>query len=152
TILTNPMSLRVAIQMDPVESLKPATDSSIKLGLEAQNRGYSLCYYTPNTLSYENGRITARAHNLKLFDRLENFYEAGPPATLNLRDVDVILMRQDPPFDLHYITTTHLLEHLHPKPLVVNDPYHVRNAPEKLLVQYFPDYIPPTLISTDAEA
>ena len=143
------MALRVAIQMDPVDTLDITGDTSFALGLEAQLRGHHLWYYTPDKLSYEAGELSALGQTLALFDNPEKFFETGAIEKLLLRDMDVILMRQDPPFDMAYITATHLLEMLPPKTFVVNNPTEVRNAPEKLMVLSFADLMPPTVISSD---
>ena len=145
------MALRVAIQMDPVDTLDIKGDTSFALGLEAQLRGHHLWYYTPDKLSYEAGELSARGQTLTLFDSPEKFFETGTIERLLLREMDVILMRQDPPFDMAYITATHLLEMLPPKPFIVNNPAEVRNAPEKLMVLRFADLMPPTVISSDLD-
>jgi glutathione synthase len=145
------MTLRVAIQMDPIESVNINGDSTFVLALEAQNRGYQLLHYLPKHLSFREGRVLARARTLQVRRELGNHYTLGAFETVNLADVDVVLMRQDPPFDMAYISATHMLEHIHPKTLVVNDPVSVRNAPEKLFVTHFPGVMPPTLISSDAD-
>lgn len=146
------MSLAVAIQMDPVEPIDINGDSSFVLGLEAQERGYTLWHYLPNALSLREGKVTARAQRLELRRELGRHYTLGEPEIIDLSTMDVVLMRQDPPFDMAYITATHILEHIHPKTLVVNDPAHVRNAPEKLFVTHFDGLLPPTLISSDKQA
>jgi glutathione synthase len=146
------MSLAVAIQMDPVEPIDINGDSSFVLGLEAQERGYTLWHYLPNALSLHDGKVTARAQRLELRRELGRHYTMGEPEIIDLSTMDVVLMRQDPPFDMAYITATHILEHIHPKTLVVNDPAQVRNAPEKLFVTHFEGLLPPTLISTDKQA
>jgi len=145
------MTLQVAIQMDPIESVNINADSTFVLALEAQKRGYTLYHYLPRKLSFREGRVIARARGLKVRREQGNHFELGPEQELDLRKVDVVLMRQDPPFDMAYITATHILEHIHPKTLVVNDPVHVRNAPEKLFVTHFEGVMPPTLISADVE-
>ena len=146
------MSLAVAIQMDPVEPIDINGDSSFVLGLEAQERGYTLWHYLPNALSLQDGKVTARARRLELRRELGRHYTMGKPEIIDLSTMDVVLMRQDPPFDMAYITATHILEHIHPKTLVVNDPAQVRNAPEKLFVTHFEGLLPPTLISSDKQA
>ena len=146
------MSLAVAIQMDPVEPIDINGDSSFVLGLEAQERGYTLWHYLPNALSLRDGKVTARAQRLRLRRELGHHYTLGEPEIIDLSTMDVVLMRQDPPFDMAYITATHILEHVHPKTLVVNDPTQVRNAPEKLFVTHFDGLLPPTLISSDKQA
>ena len=137
--------------MDPVETIAIAGDTSFAFGLEAQKRGHSLWYYTPDKLSLNESRIEARGQSLKLFDRQDDHFAVSAIETRPLTDFDVILMRQDPPFDMAYITATHLLEMLPPATMVVNNPAEVRNAPEKLLVTLFPELMPPTLISRDPE-
>ncbi|HTI87865.1 MAG TPA: glutathione synthase [Alphaproteobacteria bacterium] len=145
------MTLKVALQMDPLERINIDADSTFVLALEAQARGYALWHYLPQALALEAGRLAARAHPLKVQRKLGDHFALGEPVMLDLSNVDVVLMRQDPPFDMAYITATHLLEHIHPRTLVVNDPVHVRNAPEKLFVTHFADLMPPTLISGDRE-
>ena len=145
------MTLQVAIQMDPIESVNINADSTFVLALEAQKRGYTLYHYLPRKLTFREGRVTARARSLKVRREQGNHFDLGPEQELNLREMDVVLMRQDPPFDMAYITATHILEHIHPKTLVVNDPVHVRNAPEKLFVTHFEGVMPPTLITADVE-
>ena len=146
------MTLSIAIQMDPVDSIDIRGDSSFALGLEAQRRGHKLWYYTPDKLSLNEGRVEALGQTLQLIDNIENHFVAGDYERRDLSDFDVILMRQDPPFDMAYITATHLLEMLPASTMVVNNPAEVRNAPEKLLVTMYPDLLPPTLISRDADA
>jgi glutathione synthase len=142
----------VAVQMDPLESINFAGDSTFALMLEAQRRGFALWHYTPEALSLEGGRLTAPARALSVFDDPARYYEFGERRILDLASVDVVLLRQDPPFDLAYITSTHLLEQIQSRVLVVNDPAAVRNAPEKLFVMEFADLMPPTLISRDRAA
>lgn len=142
-------SLDVAIQMDPIEGIDINADSTFVLALEAERRGHRLYHYLPQHLSLSNGRVTARARPLSVRRQLGDHFSFGEPLTLDLAEIDVVLMRQDPPFDMAYITATHILEHVHPDTLVVNDPAHVRNAPEKLFVTHFPDLMPPTLITAD---
>jgi len=143
------MTLSVAIQMDPIESINIDADSTFMLAMEAQARGHRLFHYLPQNLSFRQGRVSAWAKPLQVRRKKDDHFTLGEAESLDLSKVDVVLMRQDPPFDMAYITATHLLEHVHPKTLVVNDPVHVRNAPEKLLVTHFPDLMPPTLISSD---
>ncbi len=145
------MTLQVAIQMDPIESININADSTFVLALEAQRRGHTLYHYLPRKLSFREGRVTARARTLTVRRELGRHFELGPEQELDLRTMNVVLMRQDPPFDMAYITATHILEHIHPKTLVVNDPVHVRNAPEKLFVTHFENVMPPTLISADVD-
>lgn len=146
------MSRVVAIQMDPIDSIDISNDATFMLGLEAQRRGYALYHYLPHHLSLEQGRLTARGHPMELFYGRDPHWRFGSEQEIDLWQVDLVLMRQDPPFDLVYITATHLLEHLTPRVLVVNDPCAVRNAPEKLLVTHFGHWMPPTLISADRKA
>ncbi len=147
------MALRVAIQMDPVELANPEVDTTILMALNAQERGHRLWVYQPEALALEDGRVTVRARPVTVRATVGDHYTLGEIVALDLReDVDVVLMRQDPPFDMHYITATHILEHVHPHTLVVNDPAEVRNAPEKLFVTHFRGLQPPTLISRDLAA
>ena len=147
------MSLKVAVQMDPVEGINIETDSSFMMMMEAQSRGHRLWVYTPDRLSLEEGRVRARARPATLRAVKGDHVTLGEPVLLDLADdVDVVLMRQDPPFDMAYITATHFLDKVHPKVLVVNNPTEVRNAPEKLFVTDFPGVQPPTLITSDHEA
>ena len=146
------MALRVAIQMDPIERVNIDADTTFLMALNAQARGHALWVYEPERLALEDGRLTARARSLQVRATAGDYATLGPVEVLDLAAVDVVLMRQDPPFDLHYITATHLLEHVHPATLVVNDPVEVRNAPEKLFVTGFKGLQPPTLISRDPEA
>lgn len=145
------MTLQVAIQMDPIESININADSTFVLALEAQKRGHTLYHYLPRKLSFREGRVIARARTLTVRREVGRHYDLGAEQELDLGAMDVVLMRQDPPFDMAYITATHVLEHIHPKTLVVNDPIHVRNAPEKLFVTHFDGVMPPTLISADVE-
>src|SRR5215813_13024 len=144
------MKLNVAIQMDHVSTIDG--DSTFVLGLEAQRRGYSVWHYTPPDLIFRDRKVMARAQPMTLRREKGNHFTLGEPENLDLATLDVVLLRQDPPFDMSYITTTHLLEHIHPKTLVVNNPASVRNAPEKLFVTHFENVMPPTLISADARA
>jgi len=146
------MSLKIAIQMDPVERINPAADSTFMLALEAQARGYHLHHYLPRDLTLEGNKLTAIARPLQASKTGAVPIALGQPETLDLSAMDVILMRQDPPFDMAYITATHLLEHAGGKVLVVNDPVSVRNAPEKLFATHFAGLMPETLISSDAAA
>ena len=143
------MSLTVAIQMDPIERINIDADSTFALALEAQARGHKLVYYGPRELTFREGRVTAQARSLQVRAIKGDHFALGTPSVFDLAGADVVLMRQDPPFDLAYITATHILERLQPKTLVVNDPAHVRNAPEKLFVTLFKDLMPPTLITAD---
>lgn len=147
------MTLRVAVQMDPIESINIASDTTFLLMMAAQNRGHDLWVYEPKHLSQEDGRVFARARKVTLRDVKGDHVAAGAFEKLDLADeIDVILMRQDPPFDIAYITATYLLEAVHPKTLVVNNPASVRDCPEKLFATRFADLQPPTLISSDYEA
>ncbi|RWR10529.1 glutathione synthase [Paenirhodobacter populi] len=143
------MALKVAIQMDPIEGINIDADSTFRLAEEAQARGHELFYYTPDKLIYREGRILARGWPLTVRRVKGDHFTLGVEAEVDLSDFDVVWLRQDPPFDMGYITTTHLLERIHPATLVVNDPFWVRNSPEKLLVLNFPDLTPPTLIARD---
>ncbi|WP_308911015.1 glutathione synthase [Pseudokordiimonas caeni] len=144
----NAAPLRVAIQMDPIETININGDSSFVLGLEALKRGYELYHYLPEALTYETGKVTATARRLDLRREAGNHYTLGDPVKLDLaEDIDVILMRQDPPFDMAYITATHLLGLIADRTLVVNNPDEVRNAPEKLFVTLFADLMPETMIT-----
>ena len=146
------MALKVALQMDPVEGVNIDADSTFRIGLEAQARGHRLFYYTPGRLAWREGRVLARGWPLELRREKGNHFTLGPEAEVDLGTFDVVWLRQDPPFDMGYITTTHLLDMIHPKTLVVNDPFWVRNYPEKLLVLSFPQLTPPTLIARDLAA
>ncbi len=145
------MALTVAMQMDPIENIDIIGDSSFVLGLEAQRRGYELLHYQPKDLSFNCGLISAMVAPLSLKYDADDHYKLGKASRFNMADADVVLLRQDPPFDMGYITNTHLLEHIHPETLVVNNPASVRNAPEKLLVTYFNDLMPPTLITSNKQ-
>ncbi len=146
------MSLSVAFQMDPIESINIDTDSSFMMALEAQKRGHRLYHYHPRDLSLKGNTLTARVREMTVVRQKGAHYTLGEPQLVDLSTMDVVLMRQDPPFDMAYITATHLLEHIQPKVLVLNDPAEVRNAPEKLFVTHFPDLMPPTLITSDKQA
>ena len=144
------MALKVAVQMDPIQSIDIRGDSSFAMMLEAQRRGHSLFVYQPDGLAMRDGEVFATGtHIPAVRDEIGRHVDIGETARLPLLDFDVVLMRQDPPFDMNYISATHLLERVHPQTLVVNDPAHVRNAPEKLFVCDFPDLMPPTLITRD---
>jgi len=143
------MSLKIAVQMDPIERINIKGDSTFALLLEAQKRGHRLSYYTPDRLAQLNGRVFATVAELSVRDQAGDHYTLGQPRRAELTEFDVILLRQDPPFDLAYVTSTHLLERVQPKTLVVNDPASVRNAPEKIFVTEFPELMPPTLITRD---
>ena len=143
------MALTVAVQMDPIQGIRIAGDTTFALLLEAQARGHRLLHYTPDRLSMQGNTVTARVEALSVQDVEGAHATLGPLERIDLSEVDVVLMRQDPPFDMAYITATHMLEKLSGKTLVVNNPAEVRNAPEKLFVLDFPDLMPPTLISRD---
>ncbi len=143
------MKLNVAVQMDPIERINIRGDSTFALLLEAQRRGHALAYYTPDRLAMRGDKVFATVQPLAVRDREGDHFTLGDGKRMELAALDVVLLRQDPPFDLAYITTTHLLERIHPKTLVVNDPAQVRNAPEKMFVMEFPDLMPPTLITRD---
>jgi len=145
------MPLSVAIQMDPIGSIDIDADSSFALALEAQKRGHTMLHYHPAQLALRDGKLFTTARSLEVWRRKGDHHRLGEARRIDLATVDVVLMRQDPPFDLAYITATHLLDHVHPKTLVVNDPASVRNAPEKLLVTHFPALAPPTLITADKD-
>jgi glutathione synthase len=146
------MGLAVAIQMDPIDTINIDADSTFALALEAQARGHALYHYLPQALTLRDGRLYARGRNLEVYRQHGNHHRFGDFEEIDLAGVDVILMRQDPPFDMAYITATHLLELLpEDGPLVVNDPASVRNAPEKLFVLRFKELMPPTLLSLDPE-
>jgi len=145
------MALKVALQMDPIGSVNIDADSTFRIALEAQARGHVLFYYTPDRLAFREGRVLARGWPVEVRREKGNHVTFGPETEVDLADWDVVWLRQDPPFDMGYITTTHLLELIHPRTLVVNDPFWVRNSPEKLLVLRFPDLTPPTLIARDLD-
>jgi len=145
------MGLVVAIQMDPIESVNIDGDSTFVLALEAQARGHALYHYLPKRLSLKDGRVTAKGQQLEVRREHGRHFTLGPLETIELAAVDVILMRQDPPFDMGYITATHVLEHLKDTTLVVNDPVNVRNAPEKLFATHFAGLMPPTIVTSDRE-
>ncbi len=143
------MTLKVALQMDPIGGVNVNADSTFRIALEAQARGHSLFFYTPDKLAFVEGRVMARGFPIHLRREVGNHVRYGPEAEVDLATFDVVWLRQDPPFDMGYITTTHLLDMIHPKTLVVNDPFWVRNYPEKLLVLRFADLTPPTAIARD---
>jgi glutathione synthase len=145
------MQLNVAVQMDPIARINIRGDSTFAVLLEAQKRGHKLSYYTPDKLSLRGEELVAPVQTLSVRDQVGDHFTLGEPKRVPLAQFDVILLRQDPPFDLAYITSTHFLERLHPKTLVVNNPASVRNAPEKIFVMDFPDLMPPTLISRDLD-
>ena len=143
--------MKIAFQMDPIGDVDINADSSFRLAEEAQARGHTLFFYGPDKLAYQEGRITARGHDFTVKRVQGDHVELGPMIEVDLADFDVVWLRQDPPFDMHYITSTHLLDRLAPGTLVVNDPFWVRNYPEKLMVLDFPDLTPPTTVSRDLE-
>ncbi len=143
------MPLNIAVQMDPIERINIRGDSTFALLLEAQKRGHKLGYYTPDKLAMAQGEVFSTVQPLQVRDQTGNHFTLGEGQRVPMSSLDVVLLRQDPPFDLAYITTTHMLERIHPKTLVVNDPAAVRNAPEKIFVNDFPNLMPPTLITRD---
>ena len=143
------MGLKVALQMDPIGSVNIDADSTFRIALEAQARGHTLFFYTPDRLAFNEGRVTARGWPIDLRREKGSHVTYGPEAEVDLATFDVVWLRQDPPFDMGYITTTHILERIHPGTLVVNDPFWVRNSPEKLLVLNYPHLTPPTMIARD---
>ena len=146
------MSLNVAFQMDHIETLSISGDTTFALCLEAQKRGYKIFHYTPDKLTYKNGKTTSLIEPLQVMDDEDNHFTLGKPFETDFLDIDFVLMRQEPPFNMNYITYTHLLEHLPKNTRIINNPISVRNAPEKLLVTFFEDLMPETLISLDADA
>ena len=144
--------MKIAFQMDPIGPININADSSFRIAEEAQARGHDLFYYTPERLSYREGRVLARGWPLTVRRKEGDHFTLGEETEVVLSTFDVVWLRQDPPFDMFYITTTHILDRIHPKTLVVNDPFWVRNFPEKLLVLDFPDLTPPTMIARDLEA
>jgi len=145
------MSLKIAVQMAPIARINIKGDSTFALLLEAQKRGHALSYYTPDRLALLDGKVSAVVERLTVKDAAGDHFGLSEPRRVELTAFDVVLLRQDPPFDLAYVTTTHLLERIQPKTLVINDPASVRNAPEKVFVTEFPDLMPPTLISRDLD-
>lgn len=144
------MALKTAVQMDPIAEIDPTGDSSFAIMLEAQARGHELFYYTPESLALRDNVVTARVAPVEVFDKPKGqHFKSGEAVTTDLSTFDVVHLRQDPPFDMNYITITHLLERIHPETYVVNAPASVRNAPEKILVTEFPELMPPTLITRD---
>jgi glutathione synthase len=146
------MALKVAFQMDPIERIDIRGDSTFALLLEAQWRGHDVFYYTPDNLSLSGGKLIAKGHSLTVEDKPGDHYRVAHPREVDLAEFDVVHLRQDPPFDMAYITTTHLLERLQPDTLVVNDPTSVRNSPEKIFVLDFLDLMPPTLVTRSLDA
>ncbi len=145
------MALKIAVQMDHINSIRIAGDTSFALCLAAAERGHELYHYTPDRLSMRDGVVSAALESLQVRDIEGDHFTLGEAVHTDLSEMDVILLRQDPPFDMNYITTTHLLERIHPKTLVVNDPAWVRNSPEKIFVTEFPDLMPETLITKDIQ-
>jgi glutathione synthase len=143
------MPFKIAVQMDHISTVNIGGDTTFALCLEAQARGHHLFHFTPDRLSLDNGKVVAMLEPMQVRDEKDNHFTLGAGVLTDLSEMDVVLLRQDPPFDMFYVTTTHLLQRIHPKTLVVNDPAEVRNAPEKLFVTEFPDLMPPTLISKD---
>jgi glutathione synthase len=146
------MSLKIAVQMDPIDKIDISGDSTFALMLEAQKRGHTLFYYGPFQLSLDGSVLQARGHDVVVHDKVGAHVEIRPERVVDLATMDVVLLRQDPPFDMSYITNTHLLERIHPKTLVANDPKEVRNAPEKIWVLDFQDLMPATLVTRDPQA
>jgi glutathione synthase len=146
------MSLAVAVQMDPLDTIDIRGDSTFAMMLAAQARGHTMFVYSPFQLSLDGSVLRARGHDVTVEDKIGAHFKAGPEKVVDLATMDVVLLRQDPPFDMSYITNTHLLERIHPKTLVVNDPAEVRNAPEKIWVLDFQDLMPPTLVTRDPQA
>ena len=143
--------MKIAFQMDPIQTVNIDADSTFRIAEEAQARGHELFFYTPDHLAFQEGKVTARGHYF-IVQRVQGQHaDLSEMQEVDLADFDVVWLRQDPPFDMHYITTTHLLDLIHPDTLVVNDPFWVRNYPEKLLVLRFPDLTPPTTIARDLE-
>jgi glutathione synthase len=146
------MPLRIAVQMDPIAGINPLADSTFALMLAAEQRGHALAYYSPATLALRDNTLSASVAPVEVFDRPKGeHFRLGEAARADLSQFDVVLMRQDPPFDMNYVTITHLLERIHPATYVTNDPKSVRDAPEKILVTAFPELMPPTLITRDRE-
>ena len=143
--------MKIAFQMDPIQTVNINADSTFRIAEEAQARGHELFFYTPDHLAFQEGKVTARGHYFTVQRVQAQHADLSEMQEVDLADFDVVWLRQDPPFDMHYITTTHLLDLIHPDTLVVNDPFWVRNYPEKLLVLRFPDLTPPTTIARDLE-
>ena len=143
--------MKIAFQMDPIQTVNIDADSTFRIAEEAQARGHELFFYTPDHLAFQEGKVTARGHYFTVQRVQGQHANLSEMQEVDLADFDVVWLRQDPPFDMHYITTTHLLDLIHPDTLVVNDPFWVRNYPEKLLVLRFPDLTPPTTIARDLE-
>ena len=145
------MALDIAVQMDHISTVNIMGDTTFALSLEAARRGHRLYHYTPDRLAMLDGKVFARVEEMTVRDEKGNHFSLGEKVRTDLSQMDVVLLRQDPPFDMNYITTTHLLERIHPKTLVVNDPAWVRNSPEKIFVTEFPDLMPETLITKDVQ-
>lgn len=145
------MVLHIGVQMDPIENIDIKGDSTFALMLEAQKRGHKLFYYQPDHLFLRGKKLSAKGSEVEVFDQVGAHFKASDPSIIDVSTLDVVLLRQDPPFDMHYITSTHLLERVHPHTLVVNDPFQVRNAPEKLFVMEYPELMPETLITRQLE-
>ena len=145
------MTIKIAFQMDHISMIDIICDSTFRLAIEAQKRGYELFHYTPSDLYYREGKVIAKGHFLRVRHEIYNHYDLDSEQEINLKDMDVVWLRQDPPFDMFYITTTHLLELIMDDTLVVNNPFWVRNSPEKLIVLDFPDIIPATLITRNMQ-
>ena len=143
--------MKIAFQMDPIQTVNIDADSTFRIAEEAQARGHELFFYTPDHLAFQEGKVTARGHYFTVQRVQGQHADLSEMQEVDLADFDVVWLRQDPPFDMHYITTTHLLDLIHPDTLVVNEPFWVRNYPEKLLVLRFPDLTPPTTIARDLE-
>ena len=146
------MSLNVAFQMDHIDTLSISGDTTFALCLEAQKRGHKIFHYTPDKLTYKNGKTLSLVEPLQVMDDEDNHFTLGKPFETDFLDIDFVLMRQEPPFNMNYITYTHLLEHLPKNTRIINNPISVRNAPEKLLVTFFEDLMPETIISLDVDA
>ncbi len=146
------MARQVAIQMNHISTIEIDGDSTFVLGLEAQRRGYKLWHYEPQDLTYSRDHVVVVAQEMELRCERGNHFSLGEKTSIDLADVDVVLMRQDPPFDMSYISATHLLDLVHPKTLVVNNPNEVRNSPEKLFMLKYPELLAPTIISRDHQA
>jgi len=143
--------MKIAVQMDHISTINPAGDTTFALCLEVQKRGHELFHYTPGSLAMRDGKVFARVEPLTVKDSKKDYYRLGKAVRTDLAEMDVVLLRQDPPFDMNYITTTLMLERIHPETLVVNDPAWVRNSPEKIFVTEFPDLMPETLITKDPQ-
>ena len=139
--------MKIIVQMDPIERLNLAGDSTFALLLEAQERGYDIDIYTPNMLTLNDGLLSAEAQQIKAYHSPDRIEELNHPRSVLLDEYDIVLMRQDPPFDMSYITATHLLETIQDKTLILNNPFYVRNCPEKIFVNKYMKYMPHTLIT-----